>query len=361
MITSSRRPRGFVPLAMSIGLLIVPQAGAHGGRGGHGGGHGGGHAAQAPHFSARQPTYTPPRMPRAATAARGTSSNSGGTHTRGSSSSVHAQGNKTHAQSIANHSQALASSTHAANNATATASSTHAGNNATATTSSIHARNNAAAAASSTHTRNNVTSTSGTGSSAVGTGSPTTLGTMPTLAASNALVPSAYTFGNGRGARSYRAYGYGNGYRNRSYGRGYGYGRSQGLNRGVVAGLMSVHASLARVAHNYQGHRARAMNAVTMAIRQLSHRSMMYSGMGSSSGVNNRGALGMRQGGGAGALQPQGMSQAQSDNRMGQALRRLQGINMQLASQGSYTNGHSRASGHVQQAMRELNFALSIR
>ena len=73
------------------------------------------------------------------------------------------------------------------------------------------------------------------------------------------------------------------------------------------------------------------------------------------------GAVGMRQGAGAGALQGQRMSQAQSDNRMGQALRRLQGINMQLASQGSYTNGHSRASGHVQQAIRELNFALSIR
>jgi hypothetical protein len=46
---------------------------------------------------------------------------------------------------------------------------------------------------------------------------------------------------------------------------------------------------------------------------------------------------------------------------MGQALRRLQGVNMQLASQGSYTNGHSRARGHVQQAMHELNVALSNR
>jgi phage-related tail protein len=108
------------------------------------------------------------------------------------------------------------------------------------------------------------------------------------------------------------------------------------------------------------------MHAITMAIRQLSHRSMSYNGMRNSSGMNNGGAVGMRQGAGgagagAGALQPQRMSQAQSDNRMGQALRRLQGINMQLASQGSYTNGHARARGHVQQAMHELNFALSIR
>ena len=137
---------------------------------------------------------------------------------------------------------------------------------------------------------------------------------------------------------------------------------------------MSVRASLTRVAHDYQGHRVRAMYAITMAIRQLSHRSMMYTGMGMNGGMgmNNGGALGMRQAGGAGGLgmrqglgagglQPQRMSQAQSDNRMGQALRRLQGINMQLASQGTYSNGHSRASGHVQQAIRELNIALSIR
>jgi hypothetical protein len=135
---------------------------------------------------------------------------------------------------------------------------------------------------------------------------------------------------------------------------------------------MSVNASLARLDHDYQGHRARAMHAITMAIRQLSHRSMSYNGMGFASVMNNGGAMGlrlgggagargMRQGGGAGALQGQRMSQAQSDNRMAQALRRLQGVNMQLANQGSYTNGHSRASGHVQQAVRELNFALSIR
>jgi hypothetical protein len=293
--------------------------------------------------------YQAPRMPRAAAPARRSSIMSGSAaNTHASTNTANAHANQTHAQSRANHSQSLTSSTHAGNNAAALASSTH-------------ARNNAAALASSTHTRNNVASTSGAGSSTAGTGSPTTMATTPTLAASNGLVPNAYTFGSGRGARSYRAYGYGNGYRNRSYGRGYGYGRSQGLNRGVIAGLRSVHATLARVAHDYQGHRARAMHAITMAIRQLSHRSMIYSGVGFSSGVNNGRAMGMRQGGGVGGLQPQRMSQAQSDNRMGQALRRLQGINMQLASQGSYTNGHSRATGHVQQAIRELNFALSIR
>ena len=54
------------------------------------------------------------------------------------------------------------------------------------------------------------------------------------------------------------------------------------------------------------------------------------------------------------------MTQAQSDARMSQDLRNLQGINMQLGGQGS-TYGHARASGHVQRAIHELNVALSIR
>jgi hypothetical protein len=55
------------------------------------------------------------------------------------------------------------------------------------------------------------------------------------------------------------------------------------------------------------------------------------------------------------------MNQAQSDAVMSQALRTLQGIGMQLNSQGVNNMGHGRASGHVQMAIRELNTALSIR
>jgi hypothetical protein len=46
---------------------------------------------------------------------------------------------------------------------------------------------------------------------------------------------------------------------------------------------------------------------------------------------------------------------------MGQALRTLQGIHMQLSSQGYGTTGHARARGHVQRAIHELNTALAIR
>jgi hypothetical protein len=186
---------------------------------------------------------------------------------------------------------------------------------------------------------------------------------------------NAYTYGSGAGARPYRAYGYGSGYRNRYYGRRYGYGRSQGNNRAIVSRLRSAQMQLARIDHDYQGHRVRAMHQVSMAIRQLSHRSMIYSGVGFAPGMNNRMGMGMGMGrggmggraglGNAGGNGGRGgagrMTQAQSDARMSHSLRTLQGVNMQLGSQSSATNGHARARGHVMQAVRELNVALSIR
>ena len=128
--------------------------------------------------------------------------------------------------------------------------------------------------------------------------------------------------------------------------------------------------SLARVNHDYQGHRVRAMHQITMAIRQLSHRSMMYRGNGFAHGMNNGMAMGMRgAGGGAGGRRGMGMNmnmnrnmnQAQSNAVMSQALRTLQGIGMQLNTQGINNMGHGQAGGHIQMAIRELNTALSIR
>ena len=55
------------------------------------------------------------------------------------------------------------------------------------------------------------------------------------------------------------------------------------------------------------------------------------------------------------------MPQAQSDARMSQALRTLQGINMQTGSQGTNNMGHARASGHIQHAIHELGVALQVR
>ena len=166
------------------------------------------------------------------------------------------------------------------------------------------------------------------------------------------LYGNAYTYGTGSGARRFRAYGYGSGYRNRSYGRRYGYGRSQGPNRAVISRLRSVQMQLARIDHDYQGHRVRAMHQISMAIRQLSHSSMIYSGVGFAPGMNNGRGAGQRGLGGRGGIAGGGgiggrggagrMSQAQSDARMGHSLRILQGVNMQLASQAGYSNGHAR-------------------
>ncbi len=234
-------------------------------------------------------------------------------------------------------------------------------NNASARGSraNTQARANAQALANNTNSRTNLAATTGTVN-------PTTTAALNTSrTTSNGLSPNTYTYGYGNGAHRYQAYGYGNGYRNRRYGGGYGYGRSQGNNRAVVSRLRSVHASLARIDHDYQGHRVRAMRSISMAIRQLSHRSMSYGGMGVSSGMNNGRAMGMRQGGGgannAGARRRQPMSQAQSDARMSQDLRILQGINMQVSSQGNNASGQGRATGHIQRAIHELNVALSIR
>jgi hypothetical protein len=125
---------------------------------------------------------------------------------------------------------------------------------------------------------------------------------------------------------------------------------------------------LARIDHDYQGHRVRAMHSVAMAIRQLSHRSMIYRGVGFAPGMNGgRGigrGMGMENGAGRGGLAGGGagrMTQAQSDMRMSHALRTLQGVGMQLGSQGGSTMGHARAQGHVMHAIRELGIALSIR
>ena len=316
MMTRSGKKRRFLAVTLIIGLSAVSKTDAHGGHGGHSGGHGGGHAAApAPHFSGAQRNYKMPRMSHATPSAR---ANTGARRTN----NAVARGGNNRAQTRAMHTQGLAS------------------NN----------RSNLGTAP--------VTGTASTPTNALAA----TAGTM-----SNGRFPNTYTYGTGNGARNYRAYGYGNGYRNRGYGRGYGYGRSQGNNRAVVSRLRSVHSSLARIDHDYQGHRVRAMRAVSMAIRQLSNRSMGYSGSGVSSGMNNGRAIGMRQRGGGGggnnggARRRQPMSQAQSDARMSQDLRTLQGINMQLGSQGSSTASHGRASGHIQHAIHELNVALSIR
>jgi len=335
-----------------VGLLAVPDAGAKGSRGG---GSGGGRAPRAPRVSGAWPAYRAPRMPHAAAPAR---ANYARTRTRTNSARAHtnaAQTNTNGSQTNSNLSQTKPNGSQTNTNGSQTY------------TRSGQARANRAAAVAAN------------GQSITGTLNPATTAIGSTTATTpNTVSPNTYTYGYGSGARHYQAYGYGQGYRNRYYGGRYGYGRSQGNNRAIVARLRAVHASLARIDHDYQGHRVRAMHAISMAVRQLTHQSMVYSGVGfmpgmnnnaamrmnnnAAMGMNNNAAVGMRRGGlgaGAGGMEP--MTQAQSDARMSQSLRTLQGINMQLSNQGSNTNGHALARGHVQRAAHELNIALSIR
>ena len=173
-------------------------------------------------------------------------------------------------------------------------------------------------------------------------------------------TPRASSSKSAFGKRSYRSSGYGRGYRNRSYGSRRGYGRSQGNNRAIVSRLRSVHSSLARVNQSYNGHRVNAMHSIALAIRQLSHRSMVVQGAGFAPGLNN-GANRKGFGANANARNLQPLTQARADARMRQALRTTRGIFMQLNNQGTYTTSHARARGHVQKAVRHLNTALAAR
>jgi hypothetical protein len=313
-----------------------------------------------------QQAYKVPRVPRAMAPARTNIARSGSqaSHSRSRSGNAHTSGS--HAQSHAKAALA-AGTTGTTKPGTTGTSSTHPGITTPGNTGPGTGRRGTLASAttgSGTNGHVNHGATSVAGGTSAGTSSSTTSAlTGASHARATSAFPNSYTYGTGAGARHYRAYGYGSGYRNRYRGGRYGYGRSQGNNLAVIGRLRAVHAQLARIDHDYQGHRVLAMHAVSMAIRQLSHRSMVYSGVGFAPGINSRG-LGMGQGGiggGAGTRGAGRMPQAQSDARMSQSLRTLQGVNMQLSSQGSNTTGHSRARGHVMRAIRELNIALSVR
>jgi hypothetical protein len=142
--------------------------------------------------------------------------------------------------------------------------------------------------------------------------------------------------------------------------RGYGYSRRYAVSnqnmRAVVQRLRSTHRSLARLDHDYQGHRVRAMSHIQRAIRQLSHSSMY--GRRSNvnrnvNGVNGRNRVGL-------AANRQRIPQAQSDMQMRRAAQTLQGINTQM-TRNTNSAGHASARRSVQTAIRELGIGLQVR
>ena len=358
MITPWREARSIILAASMMGLTAMPSSFAHGG-------HGGAHAAKPPHISGGGGGQHAFRAPHMATP---NFNNNNFNNNNGNSAGRYRP--------------------HASGKAAAHRANAQALNAATPNLTTHNTQNHASLASSRAGTISSTNGGSGTGLSrsattsatispgiSTGLSRPGAASIMGTTRTSTGAVPATYTYGTGQGARPYRAYGYGSGYRNRRYGNNYGYGRSQGNNRAIVGRLRSVHSSLARLDRDYQGHRVRAMHAVSMAIRQLSHGSMGNRGGGgfgvSMMGNNGQGrgmgmGMGQRQAGGGangagnGNRQRGNLSQAQSDARMSQDLRILQGINMQLGNQGN-TMSHQRASGSVQRAIHELNVALTIR
>jgi hypothetical protein len=186
------------------------------------------------------------------------------------------------------------------------------------------------------------------------------------IAAARARAVSAQNTYYGR-ARRYGGYNY----RPRYYasGRRYTGSSTSRADRMVISRLRSAHANLARLDHDYQGHRVQAMHHISMAIRQLSHRSMMSQGNGFSArmtgmqrngNVNgNRNGNGMR------------LSQAQSDSRLRHSLLMVTGAGQMLSQQSNATNasyvssgantGRYRAYGYIHMAANELNTALTVR
>ncbi len=191
--------------------------------------------------------------------------------------------------------------------------------------------------------------------------------TRPSTAATRtaSAIPHTTVYGTGNGTRHYRPRGYGRGYQNHYVGYR-GYGRSQGNNRSIVSRLRSVHSTLARIDHDYKGHRVRAMHQISRAINLLSHRSTS----GFNNGLNgtrlttsNNNGLRTNRNSVGNVANRNGtrLSQAQSDARMSQALRTTQGISSQLANQGQNHYSHRRAHAYLQQAVREMNIGLTVR
>jgi hypothetical protein len=230
--------------------------------------------------------------------------------------------------------------------------------------------------ASNNAARVNVANNRSTNVKTNGTNARNANGTARSLAGTSATgtsatTPGSYAYGSGSNARRYTANGYGQGYRNRSSSRGYG--RSQGNARALVSRLRSVHTSLARLDHDYRGHRVNAMHAISSAIRSLSHRSSSMVANGNMNRMNGNNLNGNNLNGNNGRNrnvannnnngQRNRMTQAQSDARMSQALRTTQGIHMQMVNQGSNSSSSGRtvAHRHVLRAINEMHTALAAR
>lgn len=136
-------------------------------------------------------------------------------------------------------------------------------------------------------------------------------------------------------------------------------------NAQILSGLHSVMSELNRADHDYQGHRAQAIQHLNTAVRSLQPQgSNANLGMNANLNANRvtlTSATGNRNGvAGAPGAAAHRMPQAQSDAHLKQGRQRLLTFQNQMANTNSNQH-HKVVYTHAQKAMQELNLALNIR
>jgi hypothetical protein len=138
-------------------------------------------------------------------------------------------------------------------------------------------------------------------------------------------------------------------------------GNARQINNQLVAELHGTMRLLHQADHDYNGHRARAIQHLTHAVHTIHPNTNMGQMNGTNRGQGN-GVAGLGNGGNrtGGANGQNKMPQAQSDQHLQQALQRLTVIQNQISNVGS-NQRHAQALNHIQQATQELRTALNVR
>jgi hypothetical protein len=137
------------------------------------------------------------------------------------------------------------------------------------------------------------------------------------------------------------------------------------VNHQLVSELRGTMALLHQADHDYNGHRALAIQHLSRAVHALNpnagQMASNHTGLGNNGTGNRSGnGTGNLNGNATGKGQANKMPQATSDQHLQQALQRLNVIQNQVSNVGS--NGHhAQALGHVRSATQELRTALNIR
>jgi hypothetical protein len=123
---------------------------------------------------------------------------------------------------------------------------------------------------------------------------------------------------------------------------------TQGADNLAVGHLKTAHGRLRRADADYRGHRVKAMNHIESAIHHLGSTSGLNAGLG----MGDTGSIGV--GGG-------NLSQAESDQILHDAIRRLNQAQGSLGTGTTAAAHHRSANSSITEAIQELQIALKIR